>query len=372
MKTTIDTSDVQQLELQPAHVPTEAEEKIEAQRKRVLSAVASGHLDTMQERVAWILNHHPETRDSDIALQLRYWREFEEDLYDGYSIDVKDYYKLTRLTSIARERARVQNIFKLFQASDDVRKRRGTIEESEHEKSVEQHPDYHSYAVYLDESGKTGDHLIVGSMWLLDGAESLKILRRLLDWKKANGFEGEFHFNSITEAKLPHYFGAAEFIAQNSSVMSFKAISVIRAGSGSVNDALGKLGYHLLVRGIDAEHKSGRATLPRNLQVWKDAEEIGRDKLILAELETKLKEASKALFDEKLRVDMTAAVESTENELIQIADLFVSSLNRVLNASGERTSPKDRFADHLLERLGLPDGPTMEERDGDMTVHIAL
>jgi len=68
MKTTIDTSDVQQLELQPAHVPTEAEEKIEAQRKRVLSAVTSGHLDTMQERVAWILNHYFETRDFDIVL----------------------------------------------------------------------------------------------------------------------------------------------------------------------------------------------------------------------------------------------------------------------------------------------------------------
>jgi len=372
MKPTIDNSDVQQLELQPVPAPGEADEKLEVQRKRVLSAVASGHLDTMQERVAWIMNHHPETRDSDIALQLRYWREFEDGLYDGHSIDVKDYYKLTRLTSIARERARIQNIFKLFQASDDVRKRRGSIEESEHEKSVEQHPDYHSYAVYLDESGKTGDHLIVGSMWLLDGGESLKILKRLLDWKKDNSFEGEFHFNSITEAKLPHYFGAADFVAENSSVMSFKAISVVRAGSGNVNEALGKLAYHLLVRGIEAEHRNGRAPLPRNLQVWKDAEEIGRDKLFLADLETRLKEASRSLFDEKLRVDMTEAVSSEENELIQIADLFVSSLNRVLNASGDRTSPKDRFADYLLHRLGLPEGPTIQEREGDMTVHIAL
>ena len=46
--------------------------------------------------------------------------------------------------------------------------------------------------------------------------------------------------------------------------------------------------------------------------------------------------------------------------------------NRVLNATRERVSPKDRFADHLLQRLGLPEGPTTEERDGDMTVHIAL
>ena len=235
------TSASQQLELLPTDVPNEEAERIEKERIDLLNAVAASRLDTMQEKVAWILNHYPGTRDSDIALQLRYWRQFESDLFSGEFIGVADYCKLTRLTSIARERARIQNVFKLFLASDKVRKRRGTIEEAEHQKSIEQHADYHHYAVYFDESGKTGDHLIVGSVWLLDGTESLKILSRLEQWKSEQSVDGEFHFSGLSDAKLAHYKQFVDFILENSSVMSFKAISVERKGTGNVAEALSRL-----------------------------------------------------------------------------------------------------------------------------------
>src|SRR5689334_2303114 len=103
-------SSSEQLELAANHPSTEKAEKIERQRLSLLNAIAASRLDTMQEKVAWILNHHPETRDSDIELQLWYWRQFESDLIDDGFIAVKNYYRLTRLTSIARERARVQNV----------------------------------------------------------------------------------------------------------------------------------------------------------------------------------------------------------------------------------------------------------------------
>ena len=53
--------------------------KLEAQREQVILSVNSATLDTIQQRVAWILNHYPEARDSDISLQLRYWEHFEPD-----------------------------------------------------------------------------------------------------------------------------------------------------------------------------------------------------------------------------------------------------------------------------------------------------
>jgi len=65
------------------------------------------------------------TRDSDVTLQLRYWEQFEKDLYDGRAITPSDLYKLTRLTSLSRARAKIQNTFGLFAASDEVRARRG-------------------------------------------------------------------------------------------------------------------------------------------------------------------------------------------------------------------------------------------------------
>jgi hypothetical protein len=42
----------------------------------------------MELKAAWILNNYPETRDSDIKLQLAYWREFEG--YNGGAIYPED------------------------------------------------------------------------------------------------------------------------------------------------------------------------------------------------------------------------------------------------------------------------------------------
>jgi hypothetical protein len=55
-----------------------------------------------------------------------------------------------------------------------------------------------------------------------------------------------------------------------------------------------------------------------------------------------------------------------------VANLFTSSINRILNAEGRRAHAKDTFADYLLGVLGLPQGPQNREQTGDMTIHISL
>jgi hypothetical protein len=81
-------------------------ERIERDRERLLAALAAGQSKLVVQQVAWILNTRPETRDSDVELQLAYWREFEPELYaefcDGDAIAA--YKKLTRQTSLSRER----------------------------------------------------------------------------------------------------------------------------------------------------------------------------------------------------------------------------------------------------------------------------
>jgi hypothetical protein len=360
----------EQLELSP--VEDLKAQKIAEERAKVRDGVAAGRLDTMQEKVAWILNHYPEARDSDITLQLKYWKEFQDDLFDGHSISAGDYYKLTRLTSIGRERARIQNVYNLFLANDEIRKQRGKREDSEHEKSIQQHKVHHHYAVYLDESGKTGNHLVVGSMWFLDGSESLKIHRRLNEWKKANSFEGEFHFNEISDGKLDQYIAAVDVILENSSVVSFKALSVERRGTGKVEESLAALTCHLLVKGIEFEHENNRAPLPRWLQIWKDSEQAGYDKIFLANLHDQLKQAAVTRFSGNLFLDEFYSTESKSHVLIQIADLFTSSLGRILNRSGEKKHAKDRFAEYFLAKLNMPEGPTQRDCVGDMAIHIAL
>ena len=68
--------------------------QLEAKRESLVHAINSCQLNTIEERVAWLLNHFPKTRDSDIGLQIRYWQNFQSDHFDGGEISVSDYYRL--------------------------------------------------------------------------------------------------------------------------------------------------------------------------------------------------------------------------------------------------------------------------------------
>ena len=125
----------------------------------------------------------------------------------------------------------------------------------------------------MDESGKTQRQLLVGSLWILQGPETLRIARKLIEWREKTGFRDELHFKDLDEISLPYFTQAIDVVLESASALSLKYIAIQRAGVGSVPQLIPKLMYHLLVQGITHEHESGRAPLPRNLLVWKDAEE---------------------------------------------------------------------------------------------------
>ena len=92
-------------------------------------AVDSGDLTTLKNRVAYILHQHPKTRDSDVALTLKYWEMHQPNLYDQSGMLPRDLFLLERFTHIARVRAKIQNEYNLFPSSAGVRKRRRAKEE---------------------------------------------------------------------------------------------------------------------------------------------------------------------------------------------------------------------------------------------------
>jgi len=356
-------------EAEPADLTKEGQ--LEAERDEVLASVAAAKLDTLQEKVAWILNHYPKARDSDITLQIHFWEEFEPELGGGAVVQKEDLYTLTRLTSLSRARATLQNTYKLFQASPEVRAARGTLAEAEKIKAAEQQIDVPVFDVYADESGKTAKHLIVGSVWCLHPPELLKFRKDIAEWREQRGFKDELHFRDINSSNLAHYMSFADLMAERNTVFSFKAISVERSGLKSLDGALQELFFHLLVRGIEHEVQTGRGPLPRSLQLWKDLEEAGRDKLLMAALREKIQSVGTTRFAGGLTAEEFTATDSKGKTLIQIADLYTSSINRVLNGEG-KDSPKDQFARYFLGKVGMPEGPRESEQVGDMSIHISL
>jgi len=140
---------------------------------------------------------------------------------------------------------------------------------------------------------------------------------------------------------------------------------VDRAGAGTVGDAFRELFYQVTARGIDHEHATGRAQLPRSLQLWKDEEEEGYDQLLLANVSDRLT----VRFQTQLTIDQMRAVASTGNALLQVADLFTGAVNRIVNPPSpppQTPGAKDHFARFLLERVGW------NPSEGDMAVMLSI
>lgn len=329
-------------------------EKLAKERTVLLEKLANNITDTLNSRVAWVLNHHPATRNSDVRLQVTYWKIFDHQWVSGSSVELENLYRLSRLTDITRARAKIQNEYHLFKATDEVRQRRGTREERERERQRNDQPGFPTLTVYADESGKTDKFLLVGSLWFLAGLDVTELAETLTAWRETTGFNNELHFSEISNGNVDRYFEVLEILYARSASVSFRAIYVQRHGHSDAARALDDLFFHLLVRGVAHEHESGRAELPRAISIWKDSEEDSRDKLMTANLMLRLRAASQSEFDGALQVSSVEVINSKKIDFIQLADLFIGSLNRCLNHDPDRTSdkPKDRFARAFLEKFG--------------------
>jgi hypothetical protein len=329
-------------------ISAEKERKKQEIRKDLLGKVLSGNISNSRERVGYILNNYPTSRNSDIELIWNYWVVFENDKFDKLSVTKDQMLRLTRVSSLIRMRALIQNQFKLFQADDNVKKHRGVLEEEKKSQAIEAKPkDLPVYSVFVDETGKNQKYLGVGSLWVVDsGVSTLTATRELNDWKKVNNINYEFHFAELTKHKVEKYKQFfLKFLALNSTI-GFKAIIIDNIGFANLSSAITDLTFHLIHKGILHENNTNRAPLPRILQVWLDEDEKGSDSLKLENL----KERISVQRMDGLQIGNFEAINSRDNFYIQAVDLFTASINRKLH-SESTGHVKDELADYIFELL---------------------
>lgn len=335
-----------------AELISKKQEQIEVERKELLNRVASNDIQNTRDRVAFILNNFPEARNSDVDLAWEYWSFFESHKFNkGFINDREQLRSLTKIPSLARMRAKIQNEYNLFLADEQVRRWRGVLKDEIKKESVETKPDgLGLYSVYIDETGKTQDYLSVGSLWVLDAGPALISGHyEIADWKNKQGINFEFHFSELRDKKRVPAFKdfLLKFLALFPTV-SFKIIVVNNKGFSDVNSAITDLTYHLIRKGIEHEVATQRAPLPRMLQVWIDEDTKGSDTLKLENIRERLTSQN----IEGLYLDTFEALSSTSNFFIQIADLLTGAVNRKLhNPNG--TNFKDELADFILSSLGM-------------------
>lgn len=328
------------------------EEKINIERNCLINRLAASNLLNVRDKVAYILNHYPEARNSDIFLSYKYWELFQSELYGLGDIDVNTAMRLEKQSTIIRARAKIQNEYGLFQAKESVRKKRKELDTEEREVQVLDKPEEAALLFYLDESSKNEKYVLVGGLCFFDGRRMFEIVRNLASWKATNNISFEFHFSKLTKHKLEAYKSFFLEALSMSDLFGLHAIAVKNDNVSDINIAIYKMHYQLVIQGAKHEIESKRITLPREVLVYKD-EDGPMDKLMLTKLEQDYETGFRDYYEGNLNLQLLASVNSEQNPLMQITDLFIGSIARKLNHSGESYNQKDELSNYILEALNL-------------------
>jgi hypothetical protein len=164
--------------------------KLEKEKQELIHNLKTNNFDNLRAKVAYILNNNMATRNSDIELCWQYWTTYHSAIFNGQTLTKEVMLGLPKISSITRERAKIQNQYNLFQANDEVKKHRGKLEEKYRDSALEDRPTgLPIYSVYIDETGKNEKYLSVGSLWILDAFSATGASEALKEWKKRQNID---------------------------------------------------------------------------------------------------------------------------------------------------------------------------------------
>lgn len=345
-------------EIEGINFGSEKEQKNHINAQKLLREVDEGKSNTLTQKVAIILSKYPETRISDVTLQIKYWREFHN--IRGGSVSMEKMYELERLTSLTRARAKIQNEYLLYRSDEKTKRRRKDLQEIEQEKALMDKPSTSTITVYADETGKNQKYLIIGSVWILDSNLNGEMSQRLAEWagerKGEEHFPRIFHFKDLRGSnrdRLSYYKQFFDQLVDHAGMASFKAIGVDTTKlTMPVEDVLSDLYYRLIETGISQEINQGRIELPRQINYLKEQDSQDTSykvKLFSDFLIDKFKEN----YGEELKLNKYTTVEKGTGRMIEQADLIASSLNRKYNVEAETENDKDALSNYIIEKLSI-------------------
>jgi hypothetical protein len=341
-------------------------------QERLLSQILAGESRNMTQKVAHILNQFPKARDSDKTLTIKLLQTFYPDYVKDGKICLEDLYTLPKFYDMQRARAKIQNEYGLFQASPAIKEFRRKHQLSEAEKYSSDQPDFSPVFILADESGKTGKFLILGSLWTYSSPAYHGAIKSLANWRIDNNHASEFHFSKIKDmrrARLALSF--FESFVKESQFSAFKGLILNNFDFSTsrqltaVYDGLAEMS----ISGVQSELISGRISPSITLHLVKDADPA-TDVLQIIEMSRRIAGALNIKFPDgsvRLNNDIVESATSESNDLVQIADLYTSSINRWINQ--KITDPRTDYKDWLAEHIGsifnwhIEDGELMCDND---------
>jgi hypothetical protein len=343
------------LELQPWSAPNEPDLSPEqaARRQKMLADIANSYLATSKQRVARILQRFPETRDSDTALCIRYWKMFPADVLERWQpLELEVLFELDRIETIGRVRRLIQNELRLFRGIEDTRRAREAMQGEFHEYLAAHRDALPEVRFYLDETGNEGHKTYTGiaGLCIINWKQFEKHHAALQQWRSKQGWPETIHFSDTGEEKVDRAVSLLRQLQSRRSGVLFLGYSM--ASRGRTHEVLFSLFIQLVVDSLKQLREHNCLTENRSVRVIKEAEP-GFDSIFLRDMTKRLGDAVALEFPGKIAVLPVEAVTKGRTVLLECADLIAGGMQRRALAKGRNA--KDQLAEAVINVTGFED-----------------
>jgi hypothetical protein len=346
-------ADVQPWNVKPQ--PKLDEERLQERKELLaaLAAVSDSRLGSMELRVASLLQHYPETRDSDTALAIRYWRTYQPDVLEKWDrLDLDILYDLDRIETISRIRRHIQNVLLLFSASGFTRHTRGEMQMEFNQYLAAQTSDAPEIRFYLDETGNDPNkpYLGVAGICVLEWRQYEKHWASISKWRAERGWPETIRFAQTGTVLQPRATALLQQLQTRRSGLLFLGYAM--SSRGRTYEAMLSLFIQLVVDALHRADDLGCLTQQRALSFVKEAEE-GFDRLHLQTLRKYLEEQIAREFPRQIFVRDVQSIPKGREVFLECADLIAGAMQR--RALHSANHPKDDLAETVFNVTGFED-----------------
>lgn len=325
----------------------------EEKRNKLLADLANSYLGNREQRVANILQRFPETRDSDTALCIRYWKMYQAEILERWRpLELEVLYELDRIETIGRVRRMIQNDLRLFRGLEETKRCRELLQKEFHEYLASHQETLPEVRFYLDETGNEGDKTYTGvaGVCVMNWKQYEKHHAAIAKWRKDQGWPETIHFAETGADKVDRAVALMAQLERRRSGILFLGYAL--ASRGRTNEDLFSLFIQLVIDSLKHLRECGCLNEPRSVQVIKEAN-AGFDSLFLEKMTKQLGESVALEFPGQLVVKPIEAVTKGRYVLLECADLVAGGMQR--RALGKGRNPKDKLAEAVINVTGFED-----------------
>jgi hypothetical protein len=327
--------------------------ELEERKQKILIALADSHLANCEQRVASVLRRFPETRDSDTALCIRYWKTFQADVIERWNpLELEVLFELDRIETLGRVRRMIQNDLRLFRGVEDTRRAREAMQSEFHEYIAAHRDSAPEIQFYLDETGNEGHKRYTGvaGICIINKRQFEKHQLALEQWRAQQGWPEPIHFADTGAEKMERAVSLLAQLQRRREGVLFVGYSLM--SQGRTHEDLFSLLIQIVVDSLRHLDECKCLTESRRVRVIKEADS-GFDGLFLDKMTKRLGEAVALEFPGKLAVLPVETKPKGRTVLLECADLIAGGMQR--RAIGKGSNPKDRLAEAIVNVTGFED-----------------